>query len=61
MYWIKSSHSGTNGGDCVEIASGVPGLVPVRDSKDPDGPVLAFERASWVSFVGAVRDAELPA
>ncbi|WP_256220570.1 MULTISPECIES: DUF397 domain-containing protein [unclassified Streptomyces] len=45
----------------MEIASGVPGLVPVRDSKDPDGPVLAFERDTWASFVGAVRDAALPA
>ncbi|WP_236246751.1 DUF397 domain-containing protein [Streptomyces sp. CC210A] len=59
MHWIKSSHSGDDGGDCVEIASGVPGLVPVRDSKDPDGPVLAFERDTWASFVGAVRGGEL--
>lgn len=37
--WRKSTHSASNGGDCVELA-GVPGVVVVRDSKDPDGPVL---------------------
>ncbi|WP_308315837.1 DUF397 domain-containing protein [Streptomyces sp. CC228A] len=45
----------------MEIASGVPGLVPVRDSKDPDGPALAFERGAWASFVAAVRGGELAA
>jgi hypothetical protein len=37
--WRKSSHSTDNGGDCVEVAR-TPGAVAVRDSKDPDGPVL---------------------
>jgi hypothetical protein len=37
--WRKSSYSGSNGGECVELA-GFPGMVAVRDSKDPDGPVL---------------------
>ncbi|WP_416069043.1 DUF397 domain-containing protein [Streptomyces kanasensis] len=36
-----------------------PGAVPVRDSKDPFGPVLAFDRAAWAAFVGAVRDGGL--
>ena len=39
--WRKSSYSGANGGNCVEVADG-PGSVLVRDSKDPDGPRLAF-------------------
>ncbi|MEU0226818.1 DUF397 domain-containing protein [Streptomyces sp. NPDC006284] len=51
--WIKSSHSGANGGDCVEIAPGFPGVVPVRDSKNPDGPVLLVGRAAWSAFTGA--------
>ncbi|GAA0543794.1 DUF397 domain-containing protein [Actinomadura livida] len=43
--WRKASRSGENGGDCVELA-GVPGAVAVRDSKDPDGPVLLLTRAA---------------
>jgi hypothetical protein len=53
--WIKSSHSDDNGGDCIEIAPDIPGLVPVRDSKNPDGPVLVINRSAWLSFIGAVR------
>ncbi|MFJ6751477.1 DUF397 domain-containing protein [Streptomyces sp. NPDC091266] len=49
--WIKSTYSGDNGGDCVEVAPGFPGVVPVRDSKAPEGPVLVFERSAWSSFV----------
>ncbi|MFF8384670.1 DUF397 domain-containing protein [Streptomyces kanasensis] len=58
---MKSSYSGNNAGDCVEIAPAFPGAVPVRDSKDPLGPVLAFDRAAWAAFVGAVRDGGLAA
>ncbi|WP_228981000.1 DUF397 domain-containing protein [Streptomyces sp. DH12] len=58
-HWIKSSYSGTNGGDCVEIAPASPGALPVRDSKDPLGPVLAFDRSAWAAFVGAVRGGDL--
>ncbi|GAA2139779.1 hypothetical protein GCM10009802_49810 [Streptomyces synnematoformans] len=38
-----------------------PALVPVRDSKDPDGPALVFEAAAWSAFVTAVKAGELPA
>jgi hypothetical protein len=58
--WIKSSHSGDNGGDCVEAAPGFPGLVPVRDSKAPHGPVLALPAAGWSSFLRTVKDGHLP-
>ncbi|WP_329149297.1 DUF397 domain-containing protein [Streptomyces sp. NBC_01456] len=53
--WRKSSYS--NGGDanCIEIADGFPGAVPVRDSKNPEGPVLLFPTAAWSAFIGGVR------
>jgi len=55
VVWRKSSYS--NGGDatCVEVADGVPGVVPVRDSKVPDGPVLVVPSAAWDSFVASLR------
>ncbi|ARQ70283.1 DUF397 domain-containing protein [Streptomyces marincola] len=56
--WRKSSHSG-NGGQCVEWAPGVVvggGAVPVRDSKVPAGPVLAFAPAAWQTFVATLDD-----
>ncbi|MFJ2777950.1 DUF397 domain-containing protein [Kitasatospora sp. NPDC087315] len=57
--WRKSSHS--NGqGDCIEVADGVPNTVPVRDSKDPDGPALAFSTDSWQSFVAGIRAGDFP-
>lgn len=58
--WRKSSYSNGNGGDCVEVADGFTGVVPVRDSKDPHGPALAFSADAWASFVGAVRADEFP-
>ncbi|GAU68432.1 hypothetical protein SSP35_07_02340 [Streptomyces sp. NBRC 110611] len=57
--WFKSSYS-DNGGDCVEAAANIPGVVPVRDSKDPHGPALAFSVSSWQTFVASVKDGELP-
>ncbi|MEV8564531.1 DUF397 domain-containing protein [Streptomyces sp. NPDC051322] len=54
--WRKSSYSGTNGGDCVEVADGCPvGSVPVRDSKNPSGPVLIFRADTWQAFVAGLR------
>ncbi|MFI8460494.1 DUF397 domain-containing protein [Kitasatospora sp. NPDC085464] len=58
--WIKSSYS-NNGGNCVEVASGFAGVMPVRDSKDPQGPALVFPSEAWVSFVAAVRGGEFGA
>ena len=49
--WRKSSYSDGGANNCVEVADGCPGLVPVRDSKVPDGPVLVFGAVSWSSFV----------
>ncbi|MGW4296152.1 DUF397 domain-containing protein [Micromonospora chersina] len=53
--WRKSTRSGGNGGDCVEVADNLPGVVAVRDSKDPAGPVLTFDPAAWTRFVETTR------
>jgi hypothetical protein len=53
--WRKSSRSNNTGGNCLEIASNLPGRVLVRDSKDLAGPVLMFGPAAWRSFVVGVR------
>ncbi len=53
--WRKSSRSSGNGGACVEVASNLPGVVGVRDSKDPTGPVLAFAPAAWRAFVTQIN------
>ncbi|MEU7634546.1 DUF397 domain-containing protein [Streptomyces sp. NPDC039016] len=58
--WTKSSYSGDNGGNCIEVASGIPGVVPVRDSKAAHGPALVFPDTGWSSFVAAVKRGELP-
>ncbi|MEU3788805.1 DUF397 domain-containing protein [Streptomyces fructofermentans] len=52
--WRRSSYSDDNGGECVEIADGVPGVLPVRDSKSPDGPVLVLGERAWSEFVGGL-------
>ncbi|GIG86123.1 DUF397 domain-containing protein [Plantactinospora endophytica] len=49
--WRKSSRSNSTGGNCVEVADNLPGVVAVRDSKDQGGPVLAFEPNAWRAFV----------
>ena len=53
--WRKSSRSGSNGGNCVEVARNLPGTVAVRDSKDADGPRLVFTPADWQAFTGRVK------
>lgn len=49
--WRKSTFSSSNGGQCVEVAQNLPGVVAVRDSKDPDGPALIFTADEWRSFL----------
>ncbi|MCX5115969.1 DUF397 domain-containing protein [Micromonospora sp. NBC_00362] len=53
--WRKSTRSGDNGGACVEVADNLPGLVAVRDSKDPAGPALTFLPAAWTTFVRSTK------
>ncbi|MBM7436867.1 DUF397 domain-containing protein [Streptomyces sp. HB132] len=54
LYWFKSSHSGNQGGDCVEVAF-CPHTVHVRDSKDLTVPPLALSPAAWTAFLGHDR------
>ncbi|MEU6717581.1 DUF397 domain-containing protein [Nonomuraea sp. NPDC046802] len=59
--WRKSSHSGGNGGNCVEVATNLPGFIAVRDSKNPSGPALIFTPAEWKAFLGGVKLGEFDA
>lgn len=54
----RSSLSGS-GDNCVEVATNLPGVVAVRDSKDPSGPVLAFTPSVWRDFLRGVRAGDL--
>ncbi|WP_406305750.1 DUF397 domain-containing protein [Streptomyces sp. NBC_00885] len=54
LQWVKSSYSSPEGGNCLEWAPSVAaasGLVPVRDSKNPEGPALTFPADEWTHFV----------
>ncbi|MEV8638195.1 DUF397 domain-containing protein [Streptosporangium sp. NPDC051023] len=65
--WVKSSFSGDNGGECVEVAelkdvvdgpghkAGHADVIAVRDSKDPNGPKLFFTPAEWEAFLNSVK------
>jgi hypothetical protein len=53
--WQKSTRSGSNGGQCVEVARNLPGVVAVRDSRDPGGAKLMFARESWKLFTCSVK------
>ncbi|HET6212103.1 MAG TPA: DUF397 domain-containing protein [Micromonosporaceae bacterium] len=56
--WRKSTRSGPNCDNCVEVAFVDGGAIAVRDSKRPDGPALIFTPAEWDAFVGGVKDGE---
>ncbi|MFC9237441.1 DUF397 domain-containing protein [Streptomyces decoyicus] len=62
--WVKSSYSDGDGGQCLEFSHALTqphGLVPVRDSKNPDGPALAFPARGWSAFVSAVKRGQFSA
>jgi len=60
VQWRKSSYSGGSNGDCVEMAPGLPGVVPVRDSKDPNGPALLFSPDAFAAFVSSIKSGQFP-
>jgi hypothetical protein len=53
--WRTSSYTGSDGGNCVEVATNLRGIVAVRDSKDRGGPVLVFTRSEWRTFLRQVK------
>jgi len=56
--WNKSSYSGGTGGNCVEVAANLPGVVALRDSKNPDGPALVVEPEAFAALVAGIRSGE---
>jgi hypothetical protein len=54
--WRKSSYSNGTGGDCVEVALGHPGAIPVRDSKSHNGPVLLIGPTAWSAFLSKLGE-----
>ena len=55
VLWLKSSYSNGSGGDCLEVADNIPGMVPVRDSKVPGGPTLLLTATAWAPFVASLK------
>ena len=51
--FVKSSYSNT-GGQCVEVARNIPAVVAIRDSKDPDGPILRLPPKAWTDFTASL-------
>jgi hypothetical protein len=58
LAWTRSTYSGGSN-DCVEVAHGLPAVLPVRDSKVPAGPAVVFKDTAWGSFVEAVKSGDL--
>jgi hypothetical protein len=59
--WRKSTYSGNSDpNSCVEVADGFVGVLPVRDSKDPQGPALVFAAEAWTAFVAGVKAGDFP-
>ncbi len=56
LAWLKAQAS-THNGQCVELAS-APGKIAMRDSKDPDGPILVYTRAEFKAFLDGARNGE---
>ncbi len=54
IQWRKATYSSSNGGNCIEVAA-VGRAVVLRDSKDPDGPRLAFGPKTWQAFAAKVK------
>jgi hypothetical protein len=57
--WRASSYSNAQGGECLQIADNIPTSLPIRDSKTPTGPVLAFPAPTWTGFLTALKSGDL--
>jgi hypothetical protein len=53
--WRKASYSSSTGGNCVEVAANLPGVVAVRDSKDPEGGVLVLGPVAFEALAEGIR------
>jgi hypothetical protein len=58
--WRKSSYSEGGADNCVEVADGLPAVVPIRDSKSPHGPVLRFPATAWMAFLDTLKGPDYP-
>jgi hypothetical protein len=58
LAWFKSSYSGSEGGECIEVAT-TPATIHVRDSKDQSGPRLSFSPDAWAAFVAYAAEAQV--
>jgi hypothetical protein len=56
--WRRSTRSSSTGQNCVEVATNIPGIVAIRDSKNPDGPNISVTRRRWEEFTGDVKRGE---
>jgi Domain of unknown function (DUF397) len=56
--WRVSSYTGSNGGNCVEVARNLPGVVAIRDSKDREGPALVVEPGAFAALTAGIRAGE---
>jgi hypothetical protein len=59
--WVKSTHSGPTGGNCVEVACLGDGRVAVRNSRHPADSALLFGREQWAAFVAGIAGRRAPA
>ena len=57
--WATSSYSNSDGDNCVQVRRAGLAGVQVRDSKDPDGPVLTFTAAQWHAFTTAIKNGDM--
>jgi len=55
--WHKSTRSSSNG-NCVEVADNLPGIIAVRDSKNPTGDILLFDPTEWKAFLHCIKNGE---
>lgn len=57
-HWRKSSYSSSTGQNCIEVATSLPGIVAIRDSKDPDGPQLLVSVSAWRTFAAYIKQGQ---